>query len=118
MEETPTIILLGVPVKLFIKDLEQAGSYGLCFPTKAEIHLAKSLKAENVLSILCHEIAHFLYSKTRNPEGDNMSGEDFSTLSEHWAGIIPQLNMLHFEFGSDGTLEFVAELVEVAELDN
>ncbi len=116
MEDTTvTIIILGIEVKILVKDLDQAGSYGLCFPTKAEIHLSMVLKAEQVLAILSHEIGHFMYSKTRDPEGANMSGEDFGTICEHWAGIIPQLNMLHFEFAEDGTLESVVQLHEVEE---
>ena len=112
------IIILGLEVKILVKDLDQAGSYGLCFPIKEEIWLSEVLKDYQVLPILCHEIGHFLFNRTREGDSANMSSEDFSTLSEHWAGIIPQLNLLHFEFRDDGTLESVVQLHEVEDLEN
>jgi len=118
MNDSVCIIILGIEVSLSVKDLSAAQSLGTCSWTHDEIALASKLKNTQVMPFLCHEIAHYMYNKTRDFEGAGMSSEDFSTLSEHWAGIIPQINMLHFEFSDDGTLEDIVQLHEVEDMEN
>ena len=118
MEDTPTIIILGLDVEVRVKDLTSVGMAGLCHWGTQKIDLANDLKAEQVLQVLCHEIAHFMFNRTRDADKGATDSEDFAVLSEHWAGIIPQLNLLHFEFREDGTLESVVQLIEVEDLEN
>ncbi len=117
-DNSVSLIILGIEVKILVKDLDQAGAYGFAYYTKRELHLAETLTEKNALAILCHEISHILYAGSRDPEGASMTNEDFCNLSEHWAGIIPQINMLHFLFSEAGTLEDVVQLHEVEDIDN
>ena len=113
MESSVPVVFLevfGRKVAIYLGWLGDA--YGLSSPYRHRISLSNELTEDTALDVLCHEIAHIMYNMTRDSEGSVMTSEDFATLSEEWARIIPQLRKLTFEFSTyDGGLVRLYERV-------
>ena len=73
--------------KLTIKQAKLENAYGLYIPQKSAIYIQQNLSPKNYISILLHELAHFILDKTdKKPNSE----ESFAAMVEEFAKIFIQ----------------------------
>tara|TARA_B100001250_G_scaffold385523_1_gene381339 strand:- start:304 stop:624 length:321 start_codon:yes stop_codon:yes gene_type:complete len=73
--------------KMGLKQAQLENAYGLYYPQKSTIYIQQNLSPTNYLSILLHELAHFVLDKTEKKPN---SEESFAVMVEEFAKIFLQ----------------------------
>ena len=73
--------------KMGLKKAQKENAYGLYYPQKSTIYIQQNLSPTNYLSILLHELAHFVLDKTEKKPN---SEESFAVMVEEFTKIFLQ----------------------------
>ena len=73
--------------KMGLKQAQKEDAYGLYLPKKSTIYIQNNLSPTNYLSILLHELAHFVLDKTEKKPN---SEESFAVMVEEFTKIFLQ----------------------------
>jgi hypothetical protein len=85
----PMIEFMGHEIEVaYTLDLPE-GEYGHCKPMQEEIRVAEYLSETSEIAVILHELAHFLWFKTRE-QGETIGEEEFCKMVELFA-TIPQI---------------------------
>jgi len=73
--------------KMGLKQAQKENAYGLYIPKKSTIYIQQNLSPKNYISVLLHELAHFVLDKTEKKPN---SEESFAAMVEEFAKIFLQ----------------------------